>query len=380
MRVRRPSGRGNAFTLDKHRAAVDRTALRFGTPALERAHFTAEEDPQLRAAMLLVSLALLGSLVLRVTLAADATHTLPSLGFVPLVGKLAHPDNLSGLTLHGTLLVVCTDEGAALNVLAKNASGQFEALEPVAFPAPPGSEIDAEGVTSDGRWVYVVGAHCRSRKKLKPAGSYEENRQRLAEIKDEHSRYRLFRLALEDDGRRTETTEISLRDLLQHDAILGRFTRLPSKENGVDIEGIAAADGRLYLGFRAPVLRDNYVPVVCLDFERPEEYRLLFLRLGGRGIRDLAAVPEGLLVLAGPPGDGEGSYELYLWNKLDCIPGQGSPGGSTLHLGTVATTAGAKPEGIAVVEQDGEHVTLLVVCDGPRQPALERLKVRLPRR
>ena len=53
--------------------------------------------------------------------------------------------------------------------------------------------------------------------------------------------------------------------------MLQRFTQIPSKENGVDIEAIAVKgkDGdKLHLGFRGPVLRDNLVPIMVLDFNR----------------------------------------------------------------------------------------------------------------
>ena len=88
-----------------------------------------------------------------------------------------------------------------------------------------------------------------------------------------------------------------------------------SKENGVHIEGIAVKGGVLYLGFRDPVFRDTYVPVMTRKFDDPADtHDLLFVRLGGRGLRSLACVSDGFLNIAGPVGDGPGSYQLYHWD------------------------------------------------------------------
>ena len=44
---------------------------------------------------------------------------------------------------------------------------------------------------------------------------------------------------------------------LKRDAHLGPFRKIPSKENGFDVEGIAARGSRLLLGLRGPVLRES---------------------------------------------------------------------------------------------------------------------------
>jgi hypothetical protein len=300
-------------------------------------------------------------------------------GKVQLNGELSEPADLSGLALHRGLLVVCTDEGVKLNVLRRSSPAAFDALPSIRLLDDETVEIDAEGVASDGRFVFVVGSHSRARKKLEPERTYENNRRRLTQVDDDDGRSNVFRLELGDDGRAVSQDSISLHDILKNDEILAPFTKLPGKENGIDIEGIAAVDGLLYLGFRGPVLRGNYVPVMVLSYEEPDAYRLLFVALGGRGIRDLAAVNDGLLVLAGPLGDGDGPHELYLWNKRDCVPGQDSPGGRVTHVGTLASAPEAKPEGIAVVAETDEDVSLIVVCDGSAQRSVEQIRVMLKR-
>jgi hypothetical protein len=171
-------------------------------------------------------------------------------------------------------------------------------------------------------------------------------------------------MALDDDGRLLEKDRVNLRDILQSDEILGHFFSVPGKENGIDIEGVAVKDGRLFVGFRGPVLRGNFVPVVCLQFEQPEEYELKFVQLDGRGVRDLVAVQDGFLILAGPVGDGDGSYRLYLWNGEDCIPGNEELPHRIDAVGELAIAPGDKPEGVTVLEENADEWQLLVVSDG----------------
>lgn len=296
-----------------------------------------------------------------------------------LNGELSEPSDLSGLALHRGLLVVCSDEGAKLDVLRRSGDA-FDALPPIKLIDDERAEIDMEGAASDGQHVFVVGSHSRARKKLDAGRTYTNNRQRLGQIDNEASRYNVFRLGLDERGRCISKESISLAKILRNDEILSPFTKLPGKENGIDIEGIAAADGTLYFGFRGPVLRGNYVPVLALEYERPERYRLLFVDLAGRGIRDLAAVSGGLLVLAGPVGDGDGSFELYFWDKQDCVPGRDSPHGELKHVGTVESSREAKPEGITVVEEHDGDVRLLLLRDGMVDPCIEQIRIALPRR
>ena len=175
--------------------------------------------------------------------------------------------------------------------------------------------------------------------------------------------YALYRVKLDDNGQVASEENLSLQERIQGDEILKPFCQIPSKENGVDIEGVAVKDGKVYLGFREPVLRGNYVPILSLEYKEPDDYELNFVELGGRGVRDLAATDEGFLILAGPVGDGDGSYQLHWWNGEDCIPGDGSPGGETTLLGEI-DAGGAKPEGVAVVSEDDDRWEILLVRDG----------------
>ncbi len=88
----------------------------------------------------------------------------------------------------------------------------------------------------------------------------------------------------------------------------------------------------MLVGFRGPSLRGPYIPVLALKFKNGQfktgaiQTEDRFLDLGGRGIRDMTAVPGGgFLVLGGPVGDEPTPYQLYFWDGQDALPGKDAP-------------------------------------------------------
>ncbi len=102
--------------------------------------------------------------------------------------------------------------------------------------------------------------------------------------------------------------------------------KLPSKDNGFDIEGIAVMDDRVFLGLRGPVLRGWAVIIEIAVKEKKDKlklkkigrhkqkYRKHFIDLKGMGIRELAVANNNLLILAGPTMDCDGIMTLYRLN------------------------------------------------------------------
>ncbi|XOF34661.1 MAG: DUF3616 domain-containing protein [Candidatus Electrothrix sp. YB6] len=228
-----------------------------------------------------------------------------------------------------------------------------------------GLELDIEGIGVERNQIYVIGAHCTKQKKVKPTRSRKKNRKlfRDSKIEEEWNRDWLYRVAIDAEGREVDEQRITLRDIIKNDSVLKTFAGIPSKENGIDIEGIAAKDGWLYVGFR-----ENYVPVMKLQFDKPEKsYELLYVQLGGRGIRDLAAVSDGFLLLAGPVGDGSDSYQLYHWNGRDVIPGsdvKDDEQGKLHLLGEITPPSAGKVEGVTVLEEHDSRYELIIAYDG----------------
>jgi len=279
-----------------------------------------------------------------------------------LQGEIAEPLQLSGVTIWREFMIVCPDEGAEFNVFKNNA--ERELLATVNLLDGSDDEIDMEAAASDAEYVYIIGSHSIRRRQVEEDGTYRQNRKRLTRVVPHSESYRLFRIELDDAGQLSSKESIDLRDILETDEILAPFLSVPGKENGIDIEGVAVKDGKLFVGFRGPVLRGNFVPVLAFRFEEPDNYELLFVQLGGRGIRDLVAVDEGFLIVAGAIGDGDASYQLCLWNGEDGVPGEGGWDDQIIKLGELATDLGVKPEGLAVTAETTDEWQLLVVSDG----------------
>jgi len=111
--------------------------------------------------------------------------------------------------------------------------------------------------------------------------------------------------------------------MLAKDPLIGPFMHVPCKENGFDIEGLAARGDRLWLGMRGPVIGKQAMivelrmKVTSSGWLKPrrlcgkQRYRLLALPLDGLGVRDLLLVGDHLLVLAGATTALEGPQNVY---------------------------------------------------------------------
>lgn len=322
-------------------------------------------DIRLRAFLVLAAMALTSKVIL-------AAATLPPA--VAVEGTIDHGDNVSAVVATDRFLIVGADEGAALQVLTWTDHGLKVVKPPIALPA--NGEADIEGMAirkpaENGRFtVFAIGCHCKNRDKVDEEKKLQKNRERLATVKEETSRANVFRLTVDaETGAVIGNPEhVSLAPILKAIPILQRFTEIPSKENGIDIEGLVAGpDGKLYAGFRGPVLRGNFVPVLVFDFDHPDKADLRFVNLGGLGIRDITAVSGGFLILAGPVGDGRPDYRIFFWDGADEIPGKDRPGktGPEELTEVPLPTSDAKAEGLAVLEEHDKKYDVLLVFDGP---------------
>lgn len=296
----------------------------------------------------------------------DAAELVPK-GQLVFDGSINGSTNISGLAPVSGLLAIAADEGVMVDLLRKQSDSQYRLVQsiPLLKPDDEKAEIDIEGLTSDGNILYAIGSHSLTRKQVDPDDDYDKNRKRLTKVSHDDHRDNLFRLKINSDGTLDKKKSIDLRDLLKDDPILGPFCEIPSKENGVDIEGIAFSEDRLFVGFRGPVLRQNHVPVMVLRFDSPDEYELRFVHLEGRGIRDITQVKDGFLLIAGPVGDGDADYRLYFWDGKDGIPGSGHAASSLKVLGVIPCPPKAKAEGVTLLEETDQNYRVLVVYDGP---------------
>jgi hypothetical protein len=320
-----------------------------------------------------------------ITGAGQGPAPLESLGKVEMVGNWADPTNFSGAAIVGGMLLVGSDEVGFLQVgRDKDGKGlRFERSHEIELAPKVGGEdveVDIEAVAADKNTIYALGSHSRTRKRIdRPkdaAASYKANVKRFSDAQEPApERDRLYRFVFDPATGKPSAPpkEISLRAVIDGQKMLRGFPvtsstdpevvkqepAVASKENGTDLEGLVADGATLFAGFRGPVLRHGFAPVLKFTFDAPDKAELIFVPLDGRGIRDFAKVPDGILVLAGPTGDSDQSHRLYRWNGKDCIPGTDGPGGKLEYLGEVPTEAGGKAEAVVVnaVEADAYVVT-----------------------
>lgn len=252
--------------------------------------------------------------------------------------------NLSAAARIADTLFLAGDEGSALERLTPDGGddgdgwGNHERLDlaELVDVDDPDDEADIEGLAADEGWLWVLGSHARTRAKTEKEKGGRIDTLKLADLKDTRARCLLARLPLVErdgghwpmacDGERRagmlkQTKHGSaLARALRKDALLKPFTRLPAKEGGVDVEGIAVCGERVALGMRGPVIGKHALLLELriraarsgkLKLEGAPVKRLL--ALDGLGIRDLKRIGEDLLILAGPTTGLSGPCTLYRW-------------------------------------------------------------------
>ena len=228
---------------------------------------------------------------------------------------------------------------------------RFELADFISLPKDDG-EMDIEGLAMRPPYLYVTGSMSTKRKKAKEDKDDIEAIERLASLKVDPNRFTLARIPCEvNDGIWTPVSKRSFEDetlrpsaldggrestvlteQLHSDPHLAPFMKLPCKDNGFDIEGIAVANDRVLLGLRGPVLR-GWAIVLELDLvemdghlrfanrgDRERAFHKHLLNLAGMGVRELRYRPgsDDLFLLAGPTMDLDGT--ISLWKLADGLP------------------------------------------------------------
>lgn len=288
---------------------------------------------------------------------------------IEIQGNIKKDEDISAIVSFGNFLAIGSDESKRKIQILQQQEAVYTVMDDLEIKLPvlaeeEDQEIDIEGMSiSNGNTLFVIGSHSLRRLRVREDKTYLENRERITRVISEDKKNSIFKLTLNPQTAvaNKEIETIRIKEVIENDSILGIFTPIPSKENGVDIEGISSDGDTLYIGFRGPVLRGNYVPVMVIeDFENKSDYELRFLDLEGNGIRDITKVKDGFLIIAGPVGDGFGSYQLYFWNGIDCLPGKDKPKKPRITLlseiplpkdADGKDIEGAKAEGIAVIDE-----------------------------
>lgn len=313
---------------------------------------------------------------------------------VEIEGAIYEAADISAVVAIDGFLVIASDEESSVQVLEEVERGKsYRALAPVNLAGEAialttkGDEIelDLEGLAVDGRTVYAIGSHSRKRSKVTITDedrTYVKNRKRLAKTHPEDNRNWLFRMLLDETGGidANAVTRTTLRNAILREPTLDLFWTIPGKENGIDIEAITSLDETLYAGFRSPILRGKWVPILVLKQGDPPLTHIRFVNLGGLGVRGMETVEDGLLLLAGPAGEASEEARVYLWNGEDMLPGTAGPDARLTCLATIAPFPGGTAEGLARIETSEASWDVLIAFDGVEDNGRILGRFQIPRR
>lgn len=297
------------------------------------------------------------------------------LSIAPELDDNKEKNNLSG--------AACNPQGVCLLIGDEKRYARFFTIDGnVLHPAPArlfllttgetgDKESDGEGIAFADGAFYVIGSHSRDKR-----------------AREAPSRHFLFRYRADlqavpaaDIGSATSISpaveRVSLDAIIRAHPILSQHLadapgdtwnedpNLSEASHGVNIEGLAISGDRMFVGFRGPV---NEAGAIVLGLgvnalftgtaQQAETYRL---NLGaGQGVRDLAAVRGGVLVLSGPERRNKvrPNPEFFFWE-----PGPGPA--RLVRLGRLDGSAGEdNPESITVLEETDRDYRVLVLWDG----------------
>jgi hypothetical protein len=246
--------------------------------------------------------------------------------------------NLSGAAAAGHLLWTASDEGRTLECLTPAPRG-FRLHRQVSldtmFPALPGrgkhDEADLESLDVYDGQLWSCGSHCHVRREPRrkknnpqPVEKPRASRALDSRIRRRPSRRLLGALQLGPSGdlggERGQalpyTGRGSLRRHLARNAYIKPFAALPSKENGIDIEGMVVFRRRVLLGLRGPVIDSVAVVAeiaISPSFRIAKPHATHFVDLQGLGTRDLTRWKDRVLILAGPVSKTDGPFRLFQW-------------------------------------------------------------------
>jgi hypothetical protein len=299
-------------------------------------------------------------------------------------------NNLSGVAVAGRFLWTASDEGRTVECLEPDGDGYrlrkqhsldrlFRNFADQTEKKNKPDEADIESLAVCDGALWICGSHCDVRWQTKKDRRKEKDKRPYPlrhELKPRAGRHLLGKVMLTGDGGKPAKQGIhfpyskekgSLCSLLNENPFIEPFLGLPSKENGLDIEGFTTRDGNsLFLGLRGPRV-DRYAVVIELKLNRglksaKPKMVTHFLNLEGLAVRDLTHFDDKeILVLAGPVGEAPGPFGLFGWRPSK------SPdpcAQDATNLNWPIDPKGEKPEGICRLDRNDRR-GLVVLYDSP---------------
>ncbi len=275
------------------------------------------------------------------------------------------------------------EAGEEIRLIGETPDPETVGSRPRSVPCPriteDFEELDGEGVAYAASYFYVVGSHGCSRKK----GKFRLSTFILARIRvDQEGRPVDKAGNVLTGGNMHEAVETTYRlsDLLPRVTDAGAFfgKSLDADTKGLNIEGIAVQGENILLGLRAPsiegrafIVRANVDELFKPGREPAPATALLdtiAVALGPDvGIRDLAALPDGrLLILAGAASGPEIPYRIFAVDPT---------GANLQELVPPQTDQPTRAEGMTVLEATDQDIRLLILFD-KANTAPQELRIR----
>jgi hypothetical protein len=278
-------------------------------------------------------------------------------------------------------------------------------------------EVDVEGLDYADGYLWIVGSHSSKRKKVDiEPDKFTVTKKELKKIQREENRYLLARIPVNEAGELDRTSSqtawlkregssnsltkalatdeyLDLGQIIDsddRDSLPGKefYFYLPSKENGLDIEGLVVLGNKITIGLRGPVLRGIAILLeieVEVESSSPHELRLKnigndgrqykrhFLDLKGLGVRELCLEKNGksLLILAGPTMDLDGTHSLFRLDRpfeIEDNSLSSQKNGQLEYLGDIPH--GEKKDRAEGLTLDEGGKSILVVYDSPAKDRL----------
>ncbi len=293
-------------------------------------------------------------------------------------GDVVADKDLSGIAcISDKHCLVGADEGREVQVVEMSREARTLRIVETLSLLRSGSEIDIEGIAAEGDCYYIVGSHGISKKR----GDRQNNRCSIFRLKVDPQTGRPSGTSLLGTRVPASVDVASLAGILRADPILGPYFGQPLQQKGVNIEGLAVRNGRLFVGLRNPNLGGSaFVLEVPADqvfgnrsglVETQSMAALHPLRLGeGLGIREIVAAQSCFLIIAGNAGsepsdtftdsedyEADRDFFLFTWSGK----------GSEVHkIGRLPDVAG-KAEAMTILEEAADHITVLILFDGAKR-------------
>lgn len=276
------------------------------------------------------------------------------------------------------LCLVAFDEGVEARYMAPRDGTLVVHKQRVMLRTSSG-ELDAEGAATDGKYLYVTGSHSarRSDCQSNPASRH------VIRLRIDPATGRALQGTADrrDSGRLWTILQAQpeLQPFVGERQCLGSEpppdAPLLAGRQGVNIEGLALRNGRLFFGMRGPV-EHGVAKVLAVDADAlfgqgDPKASVTRIALGERrGIRDMVAAQDGILILAGPddsPSSSQAGWTIAWWDGTSTTATVKPKVLAALDLGAVEPRAcdkEIKPEAVAVLEETSRAYKLLVLSDG----------------